>query len=244
MRVRPDGRGRLEDVAERQDGVVSVAAGASTPAISRRQIWRRRRSGPLPTVPARRRADRRRAADVAAGGADRVDRRRRAGRSCRTPARPGCYGVELPRARPPPVGAGRPVHRGRRAARAPRPHGRRARTPVRHVGRRATSRSATAWRSRRPLRLVIDLSSRLGVDGTGRLVDELLRRRLLDHPCAARAGRRRCGRRRAARCAVLRIVRRRPRRRLRRRRVDARGADPTGHPAQGLPGAGRPALGA
>ena len=30
-----------------------------------------------------------------------------------------------------------------------------------------------------PLRTVIDLSSRLGVDGTGKLVDELLRRRLL-----------------------------------------------------------------
>jgi hypothetical protein len=166
-----------EDIAERQDGLLSVAQAVAA-GVSRRQIWRRRACGRYRrsrrgvvqiagVPPSWRQAIR--AASIAAGQQVVISH----GSAARL------LGVELTK----------PVHRrwARDAAfievSAPL---------ARHVrldgvrGHRSGAWSAEDVIERggipltSPLRLVIDLSSRLGVEGTGRLVDELLRRRLLD----------------------------------------------------------------
>ncbi len=166
----------LEDLAERQDGVVSVAqavaSGLSPGQIGRRRAagrYRRSRRGVVPIAgvpPSWRQAVR--IASIAAG-ADVVVSHASAAR---------LYGVELPRS----------VHpRWRRdnvfielAGPLPRHvrldgvRGHRSGTWESGDVRRIAGMAVTS-----PLRTVIDLSSRLGIDGTGRLVDELLRRRLL-----------------------------------------------------------------
>jgi len=167
----------LEDIAERQDGVVSVAQ-AQAAGVSRHQVWRRRRSGRYRRCrrnvvqiagvpPSWRQAVR--IASIAAGDKAVV--------SHASAAR--LYDLELPKS----------VHR--RWARdgrfievsAPLAH------HIRMEGVRGhrsgmwapgdiVERHGIAVTS--PVRLVIDLSSRLGVDGTGKLLDELLRRKMLD----------------------------------------------------------------
>lgn len=166
----------VEDIAERQDGLVSVAE-ACRAGLSRRQIWRRRASG-------RYRRSRRgvvqiagvpptwrqaiRAVSISAGDRVAVSH----GSAARL------YGVDLAEA----------VHpRWRRDVAFLEVSG--------PIGRHVRMGGVRGHRSgvwepgdliqrhgfvvTSPLRLVIDLSSRLGVDGTGRLVDELLRRGML-----------------------------------------------------------------
>jgi hypothetical protein len=166
----------LEDLAERQDGVVSVQQarllGVTTGQIAWRRCsgrYRRCRRGVVRVAgvpPSWRQAVR--SAALAAGHPVAV--------SHSSAVR--VYGLELPR----------PVHpRWRRDGafielaapllrhvRLDGVRGHRCGTwaagdVVIHDGMPVTS----------PVRTVIDLSSRLGVDGTGRLVDEMLRRRLL-----------------------------------------------------------------
>ena len=167
----------LEDIFERQDGVASVvqAMGAGT---SRRQVWRRRRSGryrrcrrnvvQLAGVP-RTWRQAIRIASIAAG--------ERVVVSHASAAR--LYDLELPRAVHPRwakdgrfIEVAAPLAQHIRMA-GVRGHRSGMWSPgdvEEHDGIPITS----------PLRLVIDMSSRLGVDGTGKLVDQLLRRKLLD----------------------------------------------------------------
>ncbi len=166
----------LEDLAERQDGVVSIRQ-ARESGLSPGQIEWRRSSGRyrrcrrgvvrFAGVPSSWRQAVR-TASIAAGEQVVV--------SHASAVR--LYGLELPRA----------VHRRWRRDSSfielSAPIGRHVRlSGVR--GHRSgvwtegdvVARGGVAVTS--PIRTVIDLSSRLGVDGTGRLVDEMLRRRLL-----------------------------------------------------------------
>jgi Transcriptional regulator, AbiEi antitoxin len=169
-------RSRLEDLAERQDGVVSLAqarwCGVSQGQIAWRRSsgrYRRCRRGVVRVAgvpPSWRQAVR--IAALAAVGPVAV--------SHASAAR--LYGLELPPA----------VHRRWQADSA---FIELSAPIVRHVrldgvrGHRSgtweegdiVARAGLAVTS--PLRIVIDLSSRLGVDGTGRLVDEMLRRKLV-----------------------------------------------------------------
>ena len=166
----------LEDLAERQDGVVSVAqahlAGVSDGQIARRRAagrYRRCRRGVVRIAgapPTWRQAVR--TASIAAGEQVVV--------SHASAVR--LYGLELPAA----------VHpRWRRdsafievAAPDPRHvrlHGVRGHRSGTWEDGDVDERAGMAVTS--PVRTVIDLSSRLGVDGTGRLVDDMLRRKLL-----------------------------------------------------------------
>ncbi len=167
---------RLEDLAERQDGVVSVAqahrVGVSDGQIARRRAagrYRRCRRGVVQIAgapPTWRQAVR--TASIAAG--------ERVVVSHASAVR--LYGLELPPA----------VHpRWRRdnafievAAPDPRHvrlHGVRGHRSGTWEAGDVEERAGMAVTS--PVRTVIDLSSRLGVEGTGRLVDDMLRRKLL-----------------------------------------------------------------
>ncbi len=165
-----------EDVAERQDGLLSVAQ-AHRCGISSRQIWRRRASG-------RYRRSRRgvvqiagvpptwrqavRAAAIAAGEQVVVSHASAA----------QLYGVELPTPIHPRWSRdGAFIELSAPLARHARLEGVRGHRSGMWADGDVIHRAGIAVTS--PLRLVIDLSSRLGVEGTGRLVDELLRRGLL-----------------------------------------------------------------
>ncbi|MGH9272582.1 MAG: type IV toxin-antitoxin system AbiEi family antitoxin domain-containing protein [Ilumatobacteraceae bacterium] len=166
----------LEDVAERQDGVVSVGfarrTGLSPGQIARRRAkgrYRRCRRGVVQIAgvpPSWRQAVR--IASIAAG----------AGVVVSHASAVRLYGIELPRS----------VHRRWRRdnqfieVAAPL---------LRHVrldgvrGHRSGTwepgdvRDRAGFAVTSPLRTVIDMSSRLGVEGIGKLVDEFLRRRLI-----------------------------------------------------------------
>ena len=168
--------GALERLAERQDGVVSVAQALAAGLTHRQIAWRRaagrytrcrRRVVQIAGAPPTWRQKLRTAA-IAAGDRVAVSH----GSAVRL------YGIEMPKS----------IHRRWRRDNAflelsaPDP---------RHVrlegvrGHRSgmweegdiTSVAAMAVTS--PVRTVIDLSSRLGVEGTGRLVDDMLRRKLI-----------------------------------------------------------------
>lgn len=166
----------LEALAERQDGVVSVAQ-ARRCGLSPGQISRRRSSG-------RYRSSRRgvvqiagvpptwrqsiRIASIAAGRTVVVSH----GSAARL------YGVEVPRAVHPrwrhdstfiELCGPLPRHVRLRGVRGHRSATLDDRDIIRRHGMAVTS----------PLRTIIDLSSRLGVEGTGRLLDEMLRRGLV-----------------------------------------------------------------
>ena len=166
----------VEDVAERQDGVVSVGQALAT-GVSRGQITRRRRKGRYRRCqrgvvqvagvpPSWRQAVR--IASIAAGGEAVVSH----GSAARL------YGLELPRS----------VHRRwrrddafielaaplARHVRLDGVRGHRSCTWQPGDVRRVAGVAVTS-----PLRTIIDLSSRLGVDGTGKLVDEMLRKGIL-----------------------------------------------------------------
>jgi hypothetical protein len=173
----PEASETLEDIFERQDGVASVAQ-AIAAGTSRRQVWRRRRSGryrrcrrnvvQLAGVPPTWRQAIR-IASIAAG--------ERVVVSHASAAR--LYDVELPRAvHPRWARDGRFIEVAAPLAQHIRMAGVRGHRSgmwapgdvEEHHGIPITS----------PLRLVIDMSSRLGVEGTGKLVDQLLRRGLLE----------------------------------------------------------------
>ena len=166
----------LEDLAERQDGVVSVAQ-AHAAGVTDRQIASRRAAG---------RYRRCRRGVVRIAGAPPTWRQALRTASLAAGERVvvshasavRLYGVELPPA----------VHpRWRRdtafievAAPDPRHvrlHGVRGHRSGTWDDGDVEERAGMAVTS--PVRTVIDLSSRLGVDGTGRLVDDMLRRKLL-----------------------------------------------------------------
>lgn len=166
----------LEDVAERQDGVVSVwlarATGLSTGQINRRRAqgrYRRCRRGVVQIAgapPSWRQAVR--IASIAAG----------AGVVVSHASAVRLYGIELPKA----------VHRRWRRDSA---FIEVAAPLLRHVrldgvrGHRSGTwepgdvQARAGFAVTSPLRTVIDMSSRLGVEGTGKLIDEFLRRRLI-----------------------------------------------------------------
>jgi hypothetical protein len=167
---------RLEDLAERQDGVAGVSQALAT-GLTRHQIWARRRSGRYRRCrrgvvqiagapPSWRQAIR--IASLAAGEEVVV--------SHSSAAR--LYGVELPPSVHPrwsrddeKIEVSAPLARHVRldGVRGHRSGMWGSRDVIRRHGIAVTS----------PVRLVIDMSSRLGVNGTGRLVDELMRRKLL-----------------------------------------------------------------
>ena len=166
----------LEDLAERQDGVASVAQALAS-GLTRRQIAWRRAQG-------RYRRCRRRVIHIAGAPTSWRQKLRIAALAAgdRVAVSHGSavrlYGLEMPTS----------VHRRWRRDNAflelsaPDP---------RHVrldgvrGHRSGMwedgdvRVVAGMPVTSPLRTVIDLSSRLGIDGTGRLVDDLLRRKLL-----------------------------------------------------------------
>ncbi|MBA3286770.1 MAG: type IV toxin-antitoxin system AbiEi family antitoxin domain-containing protein [Acidimicrobiia bacterium] len=166
----------LEDLAERQDGVVSVgqaqAAGLSFGQIGRRRRcgrYRRSRRGVVQIAgvpPTWRQAVR--MASIAAG-AEVVVSHASAVR---------LYGIELPPAVHPRwardnafIEVSAPLLRH---VRLDGVRGHRSRMWATDDVRIVAGMAVTS-----PVRVVIDMSSRLGVDGTGRLVDDMLRRRLI-----------------------------------------------------------------
>ena len=166
----------LEDVAERQDGVVSVEAALAT-GLSMGQISRRRRQGRYRRCrhgvvqiagvpPSWRQAVR--IASIAAGDEVVV--------SHASAVR--LYGLELPGCTHPRwrrdnafIEVEAPIIRH---VRLDGVRGHRSYTWQPGDVRRIAGMAVTS-----PLRTVIDLSSRLGVEGTGKLVDEMLRKGLL-----------------------------------------------------------------
>jgi len=166
----------VEDIAERQDGLVGVEQ-AQQAGLTLRQIWGRRRSGRYRRCrrgvvqiagvpPTWRQAVR--MASMAAGEEVVVSHSSAA----------QLYGVELPPATHPRwrrdgdrIEVSAPLARHVRldGVRGHRSGGWEDGDVEHRHGIPVTS----------PLRLVIDLSARLGVEGTGRLVDEFLRRNLL-----------------------------------------------------------------
>ncbi|MGI9053430.1 MAG: type IV toxin-antitoxin system AbiEi family antitoxin domain-containing protein [Ilumatobacteraceae bacterium] len=166
----------VEDVAERQDGVVSVEAALAT-GLSMGQISRRRKKGRYRRCrrgvvqiagvpPSWRQAVR--IASIAAGGEVVV--------SHASAVR--LYGLELPRCTHLRwtrdnafVEVEAPIDRH---VRLDGVRGHRSYTWQPGDVRRVAGMAVTS-----PLRTVIDLSSRLGVDGTGKLVDQMLRKGLL-----------------------------------------------------------------
>lgn len=172
----PGGQPSAEDLAERQDGLLSVAQ-AHRCGISSRQIWRRRANGRYRRTrrgvvqiagvpPTWRQAVR--AATIAAGEQVVVSHASAA----------QLYGVELPTPIHPRWSRdGAFIELSAPLARHARLEGVRGHRSGMWAAGDVITRAGIPVTS--PLRLVIDLSSRLGVEGTGRLVDELLRRGLL-----------------------------------------------------------------